>query len=282
MKLRPPLIAIALAALSIGVPAVSAAAASHPASHPAGHPAQPGAGAGAPRMPSSTPLVTGLTSPNWAGWMDLGIKTAQLYKVTAQFQVPAATCPVADATAYFWVGLDGWTDKTVEQAGVAAYCNQKSGSGYKAEYFDWYEMYPNKPVAKFFVHPGDTIVATVSYDAATAKYNLQIADKSAASSSFKVAKACPSGSTCDKSSAEVITEDPGGGPASGQYLANFKTVTFSHVQVTSRNGTVGGLGANSRWSANKIVMEYQSKVMARPSARNATNTGFSVAFKSKG
>jgi Peptidase A4 family len=214
--------------------------------------------------------------------MDLASKDVQLTKVTARFVVPTTSCPVAKAASYFWVGFDGWTDQTVEQAGVGAYCIVHSGSSYKPEYFDWYEMYPNKPTEKFTVDPGDTIVATVSYSAATSKYSLQVTDKSHPGASFKVSKACPSGSTCDRASAEVITEDPGGGPTKAQYLANFHTVTFSHVQVTSSNGTVGGLGTNSQWSGDKVVMEYKSKVMAKPSPRNSTFTGFSVAFKSKG
>jgi Peptidase A4 family len=274
MKLRFPLIVIALAALSIGMPAVSASGAVRSAVPGPVPVSSPGV--------ASTPLVSSFTSPNWAGWMDLAAKDAQVYKVTAQFDVPTTSCPAAKAASYFWVGLDGWTDKTVEQAGTAAYCNQKSGSGYKAEYFDWYEMYPNKPVSEFFVDPGDKIIATVSYDSATGKYILQVTDKSRSGSNFRVVRPCPSGSTCDKASAEVITEDPGGGPADGQYLANFHSVTFSHIVVTSGNGTVGGLGTNSQWTTDKVLMEYQSKLMAKPSERNTALTGFTVTYKSKG
>jgi hypothetical protein len=274
MKLRPPLIVIALAALFAGMPAASASAAVRPAAS-YGIPASPPAIA-------SAPVVTTLTSPNWSGWMDLAVNNAQLDKVTARFHVPTTSCPVAKAASYFWVGLDGWTDQTVEQAGIGAYCIIHSGSIYKPEYFDWFEMYPNKPVEKFTVDPGDAIVVTVSYDAATSKYSLQVTDKSRAGVSFKVVKPCPSGSTCDRASAEVITEDPGGGPAAGHLLANFHAVAFTDVQVTSGNGTVGGLGSNAQWTGDKIVMEYKSAVMAQPSPRNSTFNGFSVAFKSKG
>jgi hypothetical protein len=274
MKLRFTLVVIALAALFTGMPAASASGSLPPAG-----------ATGVPDSPPaviSPPLVTTLTSPNWSGWMDLAATSAQLYKVTAQFAVPTTSCPAAKAASYFWVGLDGWTDQTVEQAGVGAYCIIHSGSGYKPEYFDWYEMYPNKPVQKFTVDPGDIIVATVSYDAATSKYTLQVADKTRAAADFKLTKPCPSGSTCDKASAEIISEDPGGGPASGQLLANFHKVTFSHVLVRSASGKVGALGSNSQWTADKIVMEYQSKIMANTSPRNATLNGFTVTFVSKG
>jgi hypothetical protein len=274
MKLRLPLVLITLAALSVGLPAASASAAVRRAG--------PGGVADSPPTAPSAPLVTSFTSPNWAGWMDLAAKDVQLSKVTARFEVPTTTCPVAKAASYFWVGLDGWTDQTVEQAGVGAYCIVHSGSTYKPEYFDWYEMYPNKPIEEFAVEPGDAIVATVSYDAATAKYSLQVTDKSRSGASFRVSRACPSGSTCDRASAEVITEDPGGGPANAQYLADFHTVAFSHAQVTSGNGTVGGLGTNSQWTGDRVVMEYQSKEMAKPSPRNSTFNGFSVTFKNKG
>jgi hypothetical protein len=274
MKLRLPFIVVTVAALTVVLPAVSASGAVRPA--------RPGGLGDAPPGATSARAVTSFTSPIWAGWMDLATKDAQLNKVTARFVVPTTSCPVAKAASYFWAGLDGWSDQTIEQAGVGAYCIIHSGSSYKPKYFDWYEMYPNKPVEKFAVDPGDTIVVTVSYDAATSKYALQVADKSRSGASFKVSRPCPSGSTCERNSAEVITEDPGGGPASAQYLANFHTVTFGHVQVTSSNGTVGGLGSNSQWTGDKVVMEYLSKLMANPSPRNATFTGFSVAFKSKG
>lgn len=232
-----------------------------------------------PRSDPLPPRATSRTSQVWAGWMDLADANVQLYDVSAQFKVPTTSCPAAGAIAAFWVGLDGWTDNTVEQAGVDAYCVVSTPSGYVPEYFDWYEMYPSNTVSEFYVSPGDTIDVSVSYDSGNGKYYLDVNDKTHPGANFSAPESCPARHTCNKSSAEVIAEDAGGGVAKGFNLADFHTVGYSAAEVISRSGTIGDLFGNSMWSANQITMKYGSTVLAQPSARNSTNNGFSVAWK---
>jgi hypothetical protein len=272
MKLRILFTAIALAALSAAAPAVSASAAVR-ATHPR-------AGADHQYPAALSPGGSPLTSTVWSGWLDDAHKNVQLYSVTSTFRVPRTTCPVKHAIAYLWVGLDGATDDTVEQDGIAAYCIRSGG--HSPEYYDWYEMFPKDPVAKHLVHTGDTIVATVSYDPRNHKYRLKVVDKTHPGADFSVSKLCNRGTTCHRSTAEIIAEDPGGGVVNGHFLADFHRVGFSHVRVVSRNGKVGSLRSNKDWTAFEIIMKYKGKVMAVPSARRSGDTAFSIAFKNKG
>jgi hypothetical protein len=280
MRVKRLLLAVALITLIAGVPVASASAAAGP--QPGRFTTFMGHGRRVTFTPVSPDLVrpraTSLTSQIWGGWMDLANTNVELYDVAAQFNVPATTCQRSGAVAAVWVGLDGWTDGTVEQAGIGVQCN-----GTTPEYYDWYEMYPNDPVAEFYVSPGNTVIASVSYNSTNGKYYLEINDKSNPNANFSVAESCPSGHTCDKSSAEVVSEDPGGGAAHGVYLADFHDVDFSNCEVISRDGTIGSLEGNSIWSANEITMEYPgSTVMVQPGSRTNSYTAFDDTYKSDG
>ena len=64
-----------------------------------------------------------------------------------------------DGFAYHWVGLDGWNSGTVEQDGVAGFCE-----GGTASYDAWWEMFPNGINLVFSVSPGDAITSSVTYN----------------------------------------------------------------------------------------------------------------------
>jgi peptidase A4-like protein len=229
------------------------------------------------------PDATVNTTSIWSGWVDKANTNVELRFVTANFVVPSVTCPGFGYDSSFWVGLDGWGSSTVEQVGVDGYCDIQGPNGVLPEYFSWYEMYPNGTVAQNYVSPGDVISVSVYYDSSTSKYDLALSDSNSTSPDISVAKYCPSGHTCHNASAEVITEDPGGGPTKSVYLAKFSKVNFSLVAVTSRNGTHGTLEGNSLWSAHEIIMEYPgTTVMAQPSDRTSGYTAFSDTYKSSG
>lgn len=229
------------------------------------------------------PGATQDTSPNWAGWVDQANTNVQLRYVAATFTVPTVTCTGNDEDAYFWVGLDGWpsTNLTVEQAGIEVLCIS-TPSGNIPEYVSFYETAPKRPVSVDNVKPGDSISVDVYYDSDNNMYNLTLTDASAASADFNKPLPCPSGSTCHNSSAEVITEDPGGGPSDGVFLAKFTKVSFTSISVTSRDGTHGTLEGNSLWSAHEVTMEDSSGLMAQPSGRTDSNTAFTATWKGTG
>src|SRR5581483_1614701 len=233
---------------------------------------------------AAAPDASGKPFNSWAGRGVVARPGVQISSVAASFTVPKTACTATDAEAGFWVGLDGWTDATVEQAGAIAFCGIRTRSGYKPEYFVFYEMFPKFPVLKHHVSAGDVIVASVSYNSSSGKYFLEVDDKTHPGDSFSASASCPSGHTCRRNSAEVIAEDPGsGGPAKHHFLPNFGTVHFSQVEVISRSGAIGSLKGNSLWSAKESIMEYPGKtVMARPSRRTSGYTAFNVTYHSKG
>ena len=123
-------------------------------------------------------------------------------------EVPSANCNgggvgTGDAFAYHWIGLDGWSTGTVEEDGVADFCE-----GGTASYYAWWEMYPNGINLVFQVSPGDAITSRVTYDGAGI-YTLYLLDYTSGQS-FNLTESCPT--TCTNKSAEDITEGYSTGP----------------------------------------------------------------------
>jgi Peptidase A4 family len=138
--------------------------------------------------------------------MDLGDTDVQLRFVASDFTVPTVKCNGTGPSAAFWDGLDGWTDNTVEQAGVDVICIQ-GPDGPIPQYYTFYEMYPNSPQGILGASPGDHINASVFYDSSTGKYNLVVTDSANSKVDLNVDESCPGGHTCHNSSDEVIAED---------------------------------------------------------------------------
>jgi Peptidase A4 family len=209
-----------------------------------------------PAMALAHPRVTGSTSTSgdWSGYAVTGHNVAFRF-IAANFTVPNADCAASTlgkggALAASWVGLDGFNSATTEQAGFAEKCTSSTAQSYYA----WYEMYPRDMVAVSGPKPGDAVVASVYFNSAAGQYTLEVSDLTQKGAGFTVTEACPSGSTCDNSSAEVITATPGGGVAAGYDLADFGAVGYTNVSVTSRSGIRGGLGTTSLWSPTSITM----------------------------
>lgn len=159
------------------------------------------------------------SSATWSGYV-VASKTP-LTDVSANWKVPPVVCrkTTAEQAAVFWVGLDGWYDKTVEQAGVEAYC-----SGTTAVYTGWWEMFPSNHITQVFsVRPGDAIVASVHY--LHSVFTITVRDVSLGATST-VKTRCPTGMTCARSSAEWIAESPTYGAASAS-LPPWSSLRFS-------------------------------------------------------
>jgi hypothetical protein len=241
--------------------------------------AQTGHGLAHFRPDAVTPADTSITKPTWGGWIDLADPGDEFYQASVQFNVPKTDCPFPSAQAAVWVGLDGATaaDPTVEQVGVLAKCVKSVVS-----YEDWYEMAPDKPVYENEVSPGDTLVAYVGYNPTKNLYYLDIDDESDSAGSFNSPpQACPSGYTCDNTSAEVVVEDPNGGPP-GQLLADFNKVDFSNAEMISATNLVGSLQGNSEWSTEKVTMQYESYPMVQAGARSDDSTAFTDTWEGPG
>jgi hypothetical protein len=164
--------------------------------------------------------VSEFPSFNWSGYADSETGTNTVSYAAGSWIMPAVTCPTrpyenSDAFLANWVGIDGFTDGTVEQLGSGAQCYE--GVTY---YYVWYEMFPAGTVVEGTTacindnvncpEPGDLISASVSATPGTAgnnNYTLKLNDLTRHQESFSTTATCPA-ATCVDSSGEWVIERP--------------------------------------------------------------------------
>jgi len=165
--------------------------------------------------------VTALPSANWSGYADAEASSSTtVSQVSGSWTIPSVQCLPApyqnqDVFNANWVGIDGFSDQTVEQLGSATQCFE--GVEY---YYVWYEMYPAGTVEEGTTacindnvncpQPGDRISASVTVTpdgSAENNYTLTLIDHTNPQESFTVTQQCAP-SICADSSAEWIVERP--------------------------------------------------------------------------
>ncbi len=140
-------------------------------------------------------------SYNWSGYADTAATAGTFTSVSASWAEPATVCSAEQRLTGFWVGLDGFSNSTVEQDGTLAYCFQ--GQPY---YYTWWEMYPGDSfTVGSTVRPGDLISASVTRSGSS--YTLSLTDHTPPGNSFSTVQTCDI-STCLDQSAEWIAERP--------------------------------------------------------------------------
>jgi Peptidase A4 family len=200
---------------------------------------------------------------HWSGWVDTACSTCHIRYVNANFKVPALNCVNSiiptnsvDVMAA-WAGLDGAyaSDPTVEQIGVLETCTSHSA----AEYQPFWEMFPDgyhflDPDLAVPVEPGDSISVSVYYDQSTSTYSFSFQDNTTGAGTVSAPQKCPSDSTCENHTAEVVVENPPPG-APDIDMPDFGSVSFSGTTVTSYDGTKGDLCTGSLWSGSSHQAE---------------------------
>jgi Peptidase A4 family len=214
-----------------------------------------------------------LYSDNWSGYAALPKTAGDTFtSIVGDYNVPSVVCSVTPNTfSYHWIGLDGWSDQTVEQDGIAADCN-----GTTPQYAAWFEMYPANFNFSFAVNPGDAIESAIHY-LGNAKYELSLKDVTTGRG-FDVTKTCPV-SICENSSAEAITE---------AYYYNkryagtsdFGNEYFQDVTVTDSAGNFGGLFHPKSWKTGEGIAlgEYGDVDTTPGPLSTAPGLGASSAF----
>jgi hypothetical protein len=190
-----------------------------------------------------------LSGGNWGGYVGLG----SFATATASWTEPAVTCKSTKDLFAAWVGIDGDTSSTVEQAGVATDC-----SGHSPVYQAWYEMYPAAPV--YYSNPvsaGDRITATV-IRTGTNTYRLDISDSTEGWTKW-VTKSLAS----KHSSAEAVIESPTDSYPNIPGGMRFTHVKFNDAKLSTL--TPAGVAADDRGIATY-----------RPSAIGSDGDSFSV------
>jgi peptidase A4-like protein len=203
-------------------------------------------------------------SNNWSGFATYG---DHFRFVSSTYTIPSLNCGVSPDQSFDseWVGLDGYTSNTVEQAGTFAEC-----SGGTPSYFAFYEMFPEPSVAFSDVGPGDSITAKVFFNGS--QWELDLLDNTTGAG-FSVTQSCPSGSTCRNRNAEIISETPNGGPPTTS-LADYGIVGFTQIAITDTAAHHFNI-LSPDWSNDKIseVNVANGDLMQAPSKLEGTASG---------
>jgi len=211
-----------------------------------------------------------VSSTNWSGYAVTGA-TGSVQDVSGSWTVPSLRCDSGTEYSAFWVGIDGFNSRTVEQIGVEADCQNGSPA-----YYAWFEFFPHPFVTinHFTVQPGDVITAQVHYDTKTRQFTVSIQNGTQSfSASTKVNRA-------ERSSAEWITEAPAAG-GGALPLANFGTVSYNN-DTAAMNGAPAPIGAFGVNTYEITMVDENGNPKAIPSALGTDNSAFSVQWLSAG
>jgi hypothetical protein len=209
-----------------------------------------------PDIPGGSGSSSTSTSTNWDGYTVLNsssTNTNSFNRVSAQWVEPTITCDPNNPNPEwvgFWVGFDGWLNGSVEQGGTQAMCFNGVPS-----YSVWWEMFPfNFIQTGFSINPGDVIQASVTFNTSTSQFEILVMDVTS-NQTLTQDIACQSGqANCARSSADVISEDIGGGSdLDGLYfLPNYGTATYTNASATDVNGHTGSLN-DPTWNSVGIT-----------------------------
>lgn len=213
------------------------------------------------------------TSTNWSGYVTesnfASPASGSVSDVKGTWVVPTVAANGAtSAYASTWLGIDGYSDSTVEQIGTDSDWTSRGAS-----YYAWFELFPQYAyrIDGFPVRPGDTISAEVHYTG-NGEFALTLTNVSR-KLMFKINIR---DAAAKRESAEWITEAPSSGGVLP--LANFGKVAFSGCSATI-SGQTGGIN-NPQWQNDVITMETPSGVKKdQLSALSASGADFSVVWK---
>ncbi len=196
-------------------------------------------------------------SDNWSGY---ALQGGPYRAITGSWTVPAVAASASDTYSATWVGIDGRTNNDLIQTGT----EQNSVSGHTT-YYAWWEILPAVEtfLPSIAVHPGDTMSASIAQTRGNT-WRISITDRSDGQS-FQTSQQY-FGPT---DSADWIQEAPTvGGQIST--LASYSRTGFL-------NGTVDTFAPQLSDPAS-IVMEQNSQQVSTPSAPDAAQSGFNVAY----
>ena len=175
-----------------------------------------------------------VTSGNWSGYADTGTGFTTVTGKWKEPKISGCTASSPLSAVVFWVGLDGFSNGTVEQDGTAAIC----GGGNPITYLTWWEMFPanNIQFVGATVKPGDAISASVVRKGT--KYTLKVTDSTTAGNNVSATATCAA-ATCKDQSAEWIAEAPSANGAEVP-LPKFGpwTLTAATVKAGTKSGTI--------------------------------------------
>jgi hypothetical protein len=237
------------------------------------------AGDDAGDMPSRIAAGQKDRSYNWAGWaVQSGLQHPServVSRASGQWTVPAVTCTDEDAWSSVWVGIDGFDNGTVQQAGTAQACK-----GGQAQYFAFYQTYPNPLVMlPILVRPGDVVSAEIRYLGVLNLYALSLTNRTLTLNiALPVTLPEIARSQATRRSAEWVVEAPNTSDGRILPLADFGSVTFTDASVTL-NGSQGDINSPA-WENTDITMVNASGgTLAEAGPLNSAGDGFTVHWR---
>jgi hypothetical protein len=197
----------------------------------------------------------GWYSSNWAGY---AVGGGRHMSVSAQWTVPAVSASARPGYSALWVGMDGFTNDALIQAGTEA-----DFYGGVAHYTAWWEILPAPAVAihSLSVRAGDRVSVTIAR-ASAGRWRITIKD--ARSGCYATTRAYSGPAT----SAEWIEEAP---IVEGRAtrLAVHGTVVFDNATLDGRNPKLA--------IENGGAMIRRGVLVDTPSAPDADANGFALA-----
>jgi hypothetical protein len=210
------------------------------------------------------------TSENWSGYAVIGSNFTQ---ATGTWTVPAVDCASdPNSSASFWVGIDGWTNSTVEQTGTDSDCD-----GMHANYYAWIEFAPKAgiTITSVPVSPGDQMLGEVSYDGAQF---VVTTTNTTTGATYTMTAVVPE---AKRASAEWIAE------ANGYYLSDFSTAHFGPdftaigTNSATDSSTSGPISAFGKKTQASVIVNGKGGDLAVPSFLSVDGTSFTVGWWAK-
>ncbi len=220
------------------------------------------------------PEYTSGTSTNWSGYVAAtklnNPGSRSVTGVTGSWTVPTLSSTAGNSYCAIWVGIDGYSNSTVEQIGTGHDWVSGSQSNYA-----WFEMYPQwaYEIVGFPVNDGDVITASVQYQSGST-FVLSITNVT-----HRVTTVVPSiytkSSSAKRSSAEWIVEAPyenGVLP-----LSDFGVISMTNCSATINNTT--GKINNSHWQNESLTMVTSNHIVKALPSNLSNGNAFTVTWE---
>jgi hypothetical protein len=226
-------------------------------------------GAGAvPATASTTGLIrsqtvasaaagAGWTSMNWSGY---AITAGPYTRATSTWKVPTVAPSATPTYSSSWVGIDGFDNSSLIQVGT-----EQDYTGGSAHYSAWWEILPaaGTTITTLAIHPGDTMVATISRNSTGARWTISLADRTTGRTFSTVRTYSGPGA-----SAEWIQEAPRVGT---------RIATLARTSLTTFVGTANGSYLRLS-AANRGTMIQNGMPVSTPTTQDRRTHAFSVRY----
>jgi hypothetical protein len=198
----------------------------------------------------STSPVQSATSNNWSGYT---LANAHYTAVGGTFTVPSAHY-MAGSSVCEWVGIDGWADSSLLQAGV----DEIPGTGGRVVFQPWWEVLPAPqiPVFSVEVHAGDTVRVTIGQNG-RGKWAITLSDVTNGET-FETRQNYDGPASSAEWVVEADTPDNGGATGTTMLAPFVPNVSFSDLAV--------GQAPVAQPTVSRVVMVQKGQAVSVPSS----------------